>query len=271
MNKFSYPLVMTLAMLIAAAPANAQRGPQVINIPISKPGEPIFLKIEIQSARIEVVGEDREDAMFQVSIADAERRIVTPSGSQVIKGGAYALEIEEEDNEIYFQTDWRTNKVTVLARVPRQANLSLKTINDGEIIVSNITGMLELANVNGPITATGISGSVIAEAINDTITLSFDRIDDANATSFESINGDLHLGLPGNMGVQLQIDTAQGEIFSDYDDVEVLPSEPVVRRSDEDGGSAIRIENAIVAKVNGGGPVVRMKSLYGDIYIEKAE
>lgn len=270
MKKFSYTIALTIVALFAATPAAAQRGPQVINVPISAPGEPIYLEIEIQSARIEVIGEDRDDAMFEVSVADAERRIVTPSGAQVIKGGAYAFEIDEEDNEIYFQTDWRTNKITVLARVPRQASLSLKTINDGEIIVSNITGTLELANVNGPITAKGISGSIIAEAVNDTINLSFDRIDEVNATSFESINGDLYLGLPDDVGVQVQIDTAQGEIYSDYE-VDVLPSEPVIRRSDEDGGTAIRIENVIVAKVNGGGPVVRMKSLYGDIYIKKAE
>ena len=46
---------------------------------------------------------------------------------------------------------------------------NLHTVNDGEIIVSNLIGNLELYNTNGPITARNISGSVIAESVNDTI------------------------------------------------------------------------------------------------------
>ncbi len=270
MSKCTSKLALTGALLATAVPAFAQQNPQTVNIPISRPGEPVYVEIEIQSAYIEVVGESRDDVMFEVSVADGQRRIVTPSGTQLLKGGAYSLEVEEDDNKVYLDADWRADKVTVLARVPRQANLALRTINDGEIIVSSVEGNLELSNVNGPITARKISGSVIAEAVNDSIDVRFDRIDDAHATSLESINGDLYLGIPADAGVQVHLDTARGEIYSDFE-VEVAPSEPTIEREDGDGGSAIRIESVIIAKVNGGGPIVRMKGLYGDIHIKKVE
>ena len=164
-----------LALLSLAAPVVAQQ-PQVIDVPLSRPGDPIYLEIGIQSARIEVIGEDRENANFEVTVADGDRKIITPSGTQSLKGGGYTLEVEEDDNEISFDMDWRANKVDVVARVPRQADVELSTINGGEIIVSNLIGNLELYNTNGPITATNISGSVIAESVNDNIEISFTYI-----------------------------------------------------------------------------------------------
>jgi len=267
MKTHAFRFVLAIAFLSGASPALAQ-SPQVIDVPLSRPGDPIHLEIGIQSAHIEVIGEDREDARFEVSIEDGERHIVTPSGTQSLKGGGYTLELDEEDNEISLETDWRANNVTVLARVPRRADLELGTINDGVIIVRNITGNLELSNVNGPITVENLSGSVIAEAVNATIDVSFDRIDDTNATSLESINGDLYVGLPADAGARVILDSAQGEIFSDFE-VDVEPSSPTVERDDDEDGVSIRIESAIVAKVNGGGPVIRMKTLYGDIHIKK--
>jgi hypothetical protein len=262
--------MLALALLIGAAPASAQDRPQVINVPLSRPGEPIKLDIDILSARIEVIGEAREDAMFEVSVTEGKRKIITPSGAQSIKGGGYTFEIDEDDNEISLDTDWRANKVSVLARVPRRADVELQTVNDGELFISNITGNIELYNTNGPITAKNISGSVIAESINDTIDVSFGQVDGGQASSFESINGDLYLRIPARAGVEVHLDSSRGEIYSDFE-VEIVPTEKKVQRNEDGSGTSIRIENVIVARINGGGPAIRLKTLHGDIHILKAE
>ena len=270
MKNFTLKATLVLVLLVAIAPALAQSDPQIINIPISRPGEPISLEIGILSADITVIGEDRDDAMFEVTIEGGERKIITPSGTQTLTTAGYALEVNEDDNEISLDTDWRHNKVIVIARIPKIADLYLSTVNDGAIIITNITGNMELSNVNGPITASGISGSVIAESLNNTIDLSFDSIDDVNVTSLESMNGELNLRLPANIGVQIHLDTSQGEIISDFE-VDVQPSTPTVVRDDEDGGVSVRIESVIIANINGGGPIIRMKSMNGDIRILKDE
>jgi len=259
-----------LLTLLISAQAIAQVQPQVITVPVSRPGEAITVKISILSARIEVIGEDRQDAVFEVSVAEGARKIITPSGTQSLKSSAYSLEVEEEDNTITVDTDWRANKVKVLARIPRKADLELSTVNDGEIIVSNIEGKLWLENTNGPITATGISGAVLADAVNEDIKVSFDAMDANDAMSFSSVNGDLVLGMPANAGAELHIDNAQGEIYSDFE-VQVQPSKPVVTRKNSRGGVEVRVESVIVANVNGGGPVIKLKTLNGDIRIEKSK
>lgn len=257
---------IVLVSMLVAAPAAGQGQPQIINIPLSKPGEPMTLDISIMSARIEVIGEDRVDAEFAVTVESGSRKIITPSGTVPIVGGAYSLEIDEEDNHISVDTDWRANKVQIVARIPRRADLELSTINDGVILVSNIQGNLELNNINGPITATNIAGSVIAETINGIIEISFSSIDGSDAMSLSSLNGDLILGLPGNAGAQLHLDSAEGEIYSDFE-VEVQVSEPIIERREDRGGVEVRIESVIVANINGGGPVIKLKTLNGDINI----
>lgn len=269
MNLNRIRMALLILLMLGTSPAFAQDQPQIINIPVSKPGEPITLEISILSARIEVIGEDREDAEFTITVEEGERKIITPSGTKSLKTGAYTLEIEEEDNHIYVDTDWRANKISIVARIPRRADLELSTVNDGEILVSNITGNLLLENTNGAITAKNITGSVIAETINDSIDVSFASVDASNANSLISFNGDINLGLPRGAKVQLHLDSARGEIYSDFE-VEIKPSKPVIERSNEHGGVAVRIESIIIAEINGGGSVIKLKTLNGDINISKA-
>ena len=87
--------------------------------------------------------------------------------------------------------------------------------------------------------------------------------------SLRSINGDLSLGLPANAGVQLHIDSARGEIYSDFE-VEVWPTKPVIERKNDRGGVEVRVESVIVADINGGGSVIKLKTLNGNIQIRKS-
>lgn len=272
MNTLLKTIGIFFLVLCTAPVVQAQTGDdaQLINIPLSRPGEPIQLEISIISAHIEVIGEAREDAQFEVSVLDGSRKIITPSGTKNLNIGAYSVEVEERDNRISLDTDWRANRVRVVARVPQRADLQLETVNDGVIEVRNITGALHLTNINGPITAHGITGSVIAESVNDTIDVRFNRMEGSDVMSFNSVNGDLVLGLPDGAGAELHIDSAEGEITSDFE-VDVVPSRPVVTREDNRGGVEVKVESVIVAKLGGGGPVIKLKTLNGDIQIRKVD
>ena len=120
MKKIVLQTAIVLVAFAGAAPAAAQGQPQIINIPLSMPGEPMTLDISIMSARIEVIGEDREDAEFAVTVEKGSRTIITPSGTQEITTGAYSFEVDEEDNNISVDTDWRADKVNIVARIPRR-------------------------------------------------------------------------------------------------------------------------------------------------------
>ena len=251
-----------------AAPAPAQMQPETINIPLSRPGEPMSLSIDILSARIEVIGEERKDVELKVTLTAGRRKIVTPSGAKMLAGGGAGLEISERDNRVNVESELPTSAITIVARVPRRAKLDLSTVNESEIVVRDIVGDLQIENVNGPITATGITGSVIAESINDPITVGLSGVASGAATSLSSLNGDITLTLPAATRAELHLDTARGEITSDFE-LDIKPSKPLIERKEGRGGVSVRMEDVIVATVNGGGPVIRVKTLNGSIKIAK--
>src|ERR1044071_4377001 len=149
------------ATVAAAAPAPAQVQPETITIPLSRPGEPMSMSIDILSARMEVIGEERKDVALTVTLSAGRRKIVTPSGPKMLSGGGSGLEISERDNRVSIESDAPPSPITIVAGVQRRAQLNLSTTNEGEITVRDIVGDLELENINGPITATNINGSGI--------------------------------------------------------------------------------------------------------------
>ncbi len=252
----------------AAAPP-PQGQPETIVVPLSRPGEPISVSIDIMSARIEVIGEERKDVSLAVTLSGGRRKIVTPSGAKTLAGGGGGLEISERDNRISVESDGPPDRVALVVRVPRRAQLNLSTVNDGQIIVRDIVGDLQLENVNGPITATNITGSVIAESVNSPIIVGLAAVAAGGATSLSSLNGDITLTLPASARTELHLDSARGEIVSDFE-LDVKPSKPLIERNETRGGVSVRMENVVVATMNGGGPVIRMKTLNGTIKLSKA-
>ena len=261
-------LIAGLFLAGIAPAATAQSAPVVIEL--SQPDQPMTLKLGMLSANIVVIGERRNDIQLEVDGGNSGRRIITPSGSQQIGGASYRLSATEENNIVEVSSDWRMSTLDITARVPASAAVNLWTTNDGTIVVENVRGEMQLRNTNGPITVRGAASAVIAESVNEDIDISFADLDGVTASSLSSVNGDLAVGLPGQPKAQVHIDTARGQISSDFE-IEVQPSEPKVSRSEESGTIEIAVENMIIANINGGGPVIRMKTLNGNIQINDAD
>lgn len=267
-NSFIGRAAIVLTAVLGAAAALAQSQPETIVVPLSRPGEPMSMSVDILSARIEVIGEERKDIALTVTLSGGRRKIVMPSGTKTLSGGGSGLEISERDNRVEIDSDAPPNPITIVARVPRRASLNLSTTNEGEIIVRNVVGDLQLENINGPITATNITGSVIAETVNTPIEVGLTAVAAGGATSLSSLNGDVTLTLPAAAKAELHLDSARGEIVSDFE-LDVKPSKPVIERTQGRGGVSVRMEDVTIATVNGGGPVIRMKTLNGAIKIAK--
>ena len=138
-------------------------------MPLSRPGEAMTLEIDLLSGSIEVIGEDRDDVQITVSASGSKRRIVTPSGAKPIPVSSYALEIEEKNNFVEVDSDYRAGPMQITARVPHSASLKLDTVHKGSIEVTDVTGTHELSNVHGPITALALRGTVVAETVHGTV------------------------------------------------------------------------------------------------------
>ncbi len=151
-------------------------------------------------------------------------------------------------------------------KVPYQTQLYLKTITEGDIVVSNVLGDFEVQNVNGKIRMQEMAGSGTAHTVNGGVTVVFTR-NPVSDCSFKSINGDLDVYFKENLSAEFRLKTFNGDIFSDFP-VTYLPIEPskVERKN---GKYVYKSSRFMGVQTGKGGPRVKMDTFTGDILINK--
>jgi hypothetical protein len=255
-KKNAWRTAMLVGALAATVSAHAQRQSKVL--PLSRPGAPLLLKIDLPFTRIEVVGEERRDVELRMEVADSDGKLIVPSGTKPLPAANTQWETVENDNVVTVDANLHGRRAMVTARVPRRADLQLSTNNEGEIVVNGVAGELQLEN--GPISVSNVSGSVIAQTVNHPIDVAMTALSRQGATALSSLNGDISLSLPADTAAQLRLDTGARQIKSDFE-LDVRSG----KAADADGDAP-----TVVAILNGGGPVISLKTLNGDISIRKS-
>lgn len=262
-------LALTLVFLCQIA--LAQEETQIITVPLSKPGEPLELEVDFLSAAIEVIGENRQDVEFSITAERRDKETTDPNNSRkVFYGNGYEVEIEEKNNHIEVDSNKTGSPIKLVARVPKRTDLNLSTVNQGNIVVRDVEGKAHLENVNGAIEGFNLKGSVIAETVNGNIHLEFAELQNNGAMAMATVNGNLYIGLPEKTGAEFHLTTMNGKV--EYDFTITVDRNRLVEEIRNENGYSMRIKDAsFIAKINGGGPIIRMETLNGNISILKAK
>jgi hypothetical protein len=144
-------------------------------------------------------------------------------------------------------------------------------VNAGDIVVTGVDGELDVNDVNGSVTLNNVSGSAVAHALNGRLLATFSRVNPQKAMAFSSLNGDIDVTFPADLKANLSLKSDRGEIFSDFD-VQVQASAPqqIVEDGRGHGGKyLVKIDKAVHATINGGGPELQFTNFNGGIYIRK--
>lgn len=151
-------------------------------------------------------------------------------------------------------------------RVPENADLVLRTVNEGDVAVHGVTGRLRVSNVNGKITLERVAGAVDATTVNGPIHATFRR-DPTSPCRFHTVNGDVHLTFDSALAADFTVKTFNGEIRTDYDVVALPPKAAEGRR--ENGRYVYQASRFQSVRVGKGGPEISMETLNGDIVIAR--
>jgi DUF4097 and DUF4098 domain-containing protein YvlB len=178
------------------------------------------------------------------------------------------LEASEFQNTVKVTSDNWSSRIEVTVEVPSTIDMKVKTYNDGDLDVSNVTGKVELINYNGAITATSISGTVVAETYNGDIKIAYDKLTPDTPLSYANYNGDIDLTFPAGLKASFKMKTKQGEIYSGFD-AQVQKSNPVTKTESKTGVYKVKIDDWVKVDVNGGGPEISIQTYNGDIYLRK--
>ncbi|MGC4034783.1 MAG: DUF4097 family beta strand repeat-containing protein [Chitinophagaceae bacterium] len=139
-------------------------------------------------------------------------------------------------------------------------NFSVKVDNEcghsGDVSVSNIKGEVEVKNC-GDIKLKNVSGPLVLSTISGDINLEFADVSKDRPVSINSISGEIDVTLPAKAGVDVEMETISGGIYSDFD---FNTDQKTIRRI---GG------NNIKGKLNGGGVDFKITNVSGNIYLRK--
>ena len=150
-------------------------------------------------------------------------------------------------------------------RVPARTDLTLRTVNGGDIAVEGVEGVFQVRNVNGSVALERVAGSGKATTVNGPVTVSLTR-PPAESWKLTTVNGNVELALPASSGADLQRadDERRGLVRFPLFHLPPAPAE----RFERDGRRVFRSEGSRL-RLGAGGPLVAMETLNGDILVRK--
>lgn len=272
-------LIILVLMLAGVSIASAQ---SEFTVPLTDPAKRGKLKAHLNYGSITVKGTGRKDVLVKYKADedndDGEREeeeerdekgSKSRDGLKRISGGGMDLEVTENNNMVKASSDSWNSKLNLEIEVPSGFDLEVSTYNDGDLIITNIQGEVELTNYNGEITALNISGSVVATTYNGEIKVTFDKVTDGAPMSYHTYNGDVDITFPAATKASFKMKTEQGEIYTGFE-MNVTSSGPKhVADTKTSKGTKIVIDDWKKGDINGGGAEVTLKTNNGDIYVRK--
>jgi hypothetical protein len=217
----------------------------------------------------------------EVSIAIREHRSAPSQALFERSQEVYGLEFHADEHAVLARVgeqrqSWRGNDpcrgcrvdVSFEVRVPPGASVFASTVNDGVVEISGIAGAVSADNVNGPVTIRGARACESVESINGEVVLAFAAAPGSDCR-IHTINGDIHVQVPEGSGLDFAVDLGNGRVTSELPvEAQAIPAK--VEYSESSGTHQYRIEQAAGIRLAGGGAVLQVKSLNGDLRIQKA-
>ncbi|GEM_PF-1658715 len=146
-------------------------------------------------------------------------------------------------------------------------------IIDGDISITDFTGVVEVSIVNGDIIAENISGEAVASTVNGDITVSFKMVNKESALYFSTVDGDIDITLPKDIKADIMARTMDGDVYTGFD-VDLTYANQMDNKKGNSSPNWVKPyydSNFITARINGGGNSVYLNTIDGNIYIRKGE
>lgn len=149
-------------------------------------------------------------------------------------------------------------------QVPRDIDITLKTVNGGHVNVRNVSGKFSVNNVNGRIEMQEIAGSGRARTVNGSVKVGF-RENPKENSAFSTINGDVDLRFVKGLSADFRFKTFNGEVFSDFEMTSLPAKNASVQQ--HNGKFVFRTDRFTGGRVGSGGPEIKAENLNGSIRV----
>lgn len=198
----------------------------------------------------------REEAGLVVDNEGDTIRLVVDGPFRTHKGGIHWH--DDLGYELYYDFE---------VRVPRRTRLTLRTVNDGDVVVEGVDGDFDVSNVNGAIEMKRVAGHGRVQTVNGGLDVTFTRRPEGDC-DFKTVNGDVDVGFPADLAADLRFKTFNGDVYTDFDYVSAAVEQPAPERR---GTRTTWKSLGPGARVGGGGPEISFDTLNGNVYIRNLD
>ena len=156
-------------------------------------------------------------------------------------------------------------KFDFVVRIPSALHLSVSTINDGDIVVENVDGVVVARNINGSIRLQNLMRESDASTINGNVDVEYER-NPLKDCRYYSLNGDINAWFQRGLSASMSFESFNGSFYTNIDRLESLPVQ--VEKKDMKEGVKYKV-NGNRYKVGAGGANLDFETFNGNVYLKE--
>jgi DUF4097 and DUF4098 domain-containing protein YvlB len=156
-------------------------------------------------------------------------------------------------------------KMDFAVKVPASLNLMVSTINNGDIVVANVRGIISANNINGSILLQHLTREAEATTINGDVDIEYAQNPQRDCR-FYSLNGDINASFQKGLAASMSFESFNGSFYTNIDQLETLPA--LVEKHDENKGVKYKVNNNRY-KIRTGGAFLDFETFNGNVYLKE--
>lgn len=152
-----------------------------------------------------------------------------------------------------------------VVKVPAGINVMVSTINDGEISVENVRGVVHASNINGGVKLKNLMREADASTINGDVDIEYAK-NPVKDCRFYSLNGDINAWFQKGLAANFSFESFNGDFYTDIEPLESLP----VQVTETKNGEGVKYKvNGNRYKIRTGGPLLDFETFNGNVYLKE--
>ncbi len=156
-------------------------------------------------------------------------------------------------------------KLNFNVKVPKNIQLHLGTINDGDVTVENMNGAVTATNVNGSVRLTNLTQRAVVKTINGDVDVDYDH-NPSGDCRFYTLNGTINANFQKGLDASLSFQSFNGAFFTNVD-LESLP--PQLEKNSSDKGLKYMVHGNRYRTGKQGAVKLDFETLNGNVYVRE--
>ncbi|MGE5419209.1 MAG: DUF4097 family beta strand repeat-containing protein [Chloroflexota bacterium] len=261
MLRRSYTLVL---MLMCFTGLKAQNEQLIINPPTGQ--EERFFIFENPKGSVKITGYDGDLIVVTASLRFPESEKTVAGGLHKIEQNPVDMRAEVNGRNVLLLSSAAGKTVDFDIKIPMWFSLNVKSLDNGNVELLNVSGVIEVVNNNGNITLENITGAAVLSSVYGKISASFREVKPGAPMMFTSFEGDITVALPSTVNANLRMKSDKGGIYSDFN-IQPVKRQPVVRQTENT--AVYSLEDWTTGSINNGITDFVLKTYSGNITLKK--